>query len=209
MGSCRQKRRKKLAKEWAEFQARHELSDADMKLVRTTSYTLKAVQEKLSDSEFAEELSVIARIREILRRWQQNLAARQEASASGDIEPKKKTAKKQIAHDPQWSKAKELCQLNLDDSRKAKELGLSPRALINNIPNSSQRWKTPVKQWLRDLYEERQQRSARKQGLASSPAQPESVRSDPEQFSHDSVVKDWESHAKRNDDENLERPAVI
>jgi len=161
MGSCRQKRRKKLAKEWAEFQVRHELSDHDMKPLRMTSYTLKAVEEKLSDWEFAEELSVAARIQEILRRWRQNVVARQEFIASGDIEPKKKKAKKQIAHDPQWAKAKELCQLNMDDIRKAKELGLSPRALIKNIPNSSQRWKTPVKQWVRDLYEERQQRSAR------------------------------------------------
>ena len=66
-----------------------------------------------------------------------------------------------IAHDPQWAKAKELCQLNMEDIRKAKELGLSPRALIKNIPNSSQRWKTPVKQWVRDLYDDYPQRGER------------------------------------------------
>ena len=37
----------------------------------------------------------------------------------------------------------------------AKELGLTPRSLINNIPSSSQQWKLPVKQWIHELYEKR------------------------------------------------------
>ena len=35
----------------------------------------------------------------------------------------------------------------------AKELGLNPRSLIKNIPSPEQRWKLPVKQWIRTLYD--------------------------------------------------------
>jgi predicted nucleotidyltransferase len=35
----------------------------------------------------------------------------------------------------------------------AKAVGLSPKGLIKNIPNARQRWKAPVKQWVRELYE--------------------------------------------------------
>ena len=41
------------------------------------------------------------------------------------------------------------------DVRKAKKLGMRPRALIGNIPNSSQQWKAPVRFWIRDLYAKR------------------------------------------------------
>ena len=34
----------------------------------------------------------------------------------------------------------------------AKELGISPRSLIKNIPSPAQRWKQPVKDWIRELY---------------------------------------------------------
>jgi len=37
----------------------------------------------------------------------------------------------------------------------AKELGMSPRSLIKNIPAPSQPWKAPVKEWIRDLHERR------------------------------------------------------
>jgi hypothetical protein len=42
-------------------------------------------------------------------------------------------AKKQ-KRDQAWVEAKRRCQLNQDDIRKAKELGLNPRKLIKNIP---------------------------------------------------------------------------
>ena len=51
-----------------------------------------------------------------------------------------------------WAKAKTLCRLSADDVRKAKKLGMRPRALIGNIPSPSQQWKAPVRFWLRDLY---------------------------------------------------------
>ena len=34
----------------------------------------------------------------------------------------------------------------------AKELGIGPRSLIKNIPSPSQRWKAPVRDWVRELY---------------------------------------------------------
>lgn len=37
----------------------------------------------------------------------------------------------------------------------AKELGFKPKSLMKNIPSPSQRWKMPVKQWIRELHEER------------------------------------------------------
>ena len=54
-------------------------------------------------------------------------------------------------HDPQWAKAKMVCRLNMEDIRLAKELGLSPKTLMKNNPSPTQRWKLPVKQWIREL----------------------------------------------------------
>ena len=65
-------------------------------------------------------------------------------------------------HDPAWAKAKKLCRLNMEDIRKAKELGLNPKTLMKNIPGPNQLWKAPVKQWIRELYEKRQLRAAKK-----------------------------------------------
>jgi hypothetical protein len=50
----------------------------------------------------------------------------------------------------------------MDDIRKAKELGLNPRTLMKNVPSPTQRWKAPVKVWIQELYEKRQQREAAK-----------------------------------------------
>jgi hypothetical protein len=68
-------------------------------------------------------------------------------------------AKKQ-KRDQDWVDAKRRCQLNQDDIRKAKELGLNPRKLIKNIPSKSQQWKAPVKYWIRELYEKQQRKIA-------------------------------------------------
>lgn len=57
--------------------------------------------------------------------------------------------------DQQWAEAKRQCRLNQEDIRMAKELGFKPRSLIKNIPAPNQQWKLPVKQWIRDLYEEK------------------------------------------------------
>jgi len=59
------------------------------------------------------------------------------------------------ARDDDWAEAKRLCRLSAEDLRMAKALGLNPRTLIKNIPSSKQRWKAPVRDWVRDLYRSR------------------------------------------------------
>ncbi|SEN02297.1 hypothetical protein SAMN05192533_10879 [Mesobacillus persicus] len=54
-----------------------------------------------------------------------------------------------------WKDAKKRCQLNEADLQMAKELGLTPRSLLKNIPTPDQKWKAPVKWWVRGLYEEK------------------------------------------------------
>ncbi|KAB7665541.1 hypothetical protein [Bacillus sp. B1-b2] len=54
-----------------------------------------------------------------------------------------------------WSEAKKRCHLNEMDVQMAKELGMTPKSLVKNIPASNQTWKVPVKIWIRDLYEEK------------------------------------------------------
>jgi len=39
-------------------------------------------------------------------------------------------------------------------------LGIGPRSLIKNIPARTQQWKSPVEDWVRDLYEQRQRKAA-------------------------------------------------
>ncbi|MEJ7590922.1 MAG: hypothetical protein WKF77_05190 [Planctomycetaceae bacterium] len=159
MGSMKIKRRKKQAREWAEFQILHQLSNDDLKLARGMSHPLRKVEELISASGFGEEMSVAARIQEIHRGWQERNAARKEAIASGQIAPSLKKKKKPSPHDPRWARAKLLCRLNMEDIRKARELGISPEALIKNIPSATQKWKAPVSDWIRDMYEQKRQRS--------------------------------------------------
>ncbi|MEH7095469.1 hypothetical protein [Neobacillus vireti] len=54
-----------------------------------------------------------------------------------------------------WEEAKKLCRLNETDIQMAKELGMTPKGLIKNIPAPNQQWKAPVKVWIRELYEEK------------------------------------------------------
>ena len=54
-----------------------------------------------------------------------------------------------------WADAKKRCRLNASDIQMAKELGMAPKSLMKNIPGPNQRWKAPVKDWIRDLYEEK------------------------------------------------------
>ena len=65
--------------------------------------------------------------------------------------------------DQLWKEAKTRCRLNEDDSRIAKEMGLNPKSLIKNIPSKQQQWKLPVKEWLRDMWEDRQEKAHKKQ----------------------------------------------
>jgi hypothetical protein len=64
-------------------------------------------------------------------------------------------ANKKSKHDSEWAEAKSMCRLNMEDIRMAKELGMSPRSLRKNVPGPNQRWKLPVKDWIRELYEKR------------------------------------------------------
>jgi hypothetical protein len=161
MGTMKQKRRKKQTRLWAEFQQQHQLSDEDVGLLRQTRYPLDKLTEKLSDGIFASDTPLPERIREVHRQWQEKLQARQAAVQAGLIEPNRKK-KAQLTHDPAWANAKKVCRLNTEDIRMAKELGLSPRALMKNVSSPTQQWKAPVKFWIRDLYEKRQQKAARK-----------------------------------------------
>lgn len=52
-----------------------------------------------------------------------------------------------------WEEAKKRCRLNQQDIQMAKELGMTPKSLMKNIPSPNQQWKAPVKVWIRDLYE--------------------------------------------------------
>ena len=61
-----------------------------------------------------------------------------------------------------WNEAKKKCRLNNDDIRIAREMGLNPKSLIKNIPNKNEQWKAPVKIWIREMYEERQEKIRRK-----------------------------------------------
>lgn len=54
-----------------------------------------------------------------------------------------------------WKEAKKRCRLNNMDVRMAKELGMTPKSLIKNIPAPNQHWKVSVKEWIRHLYEEK------------------------------------------------------
>jgi len=62
----------------------------------------------------------------------------------------------------EWAEAKRVCRLNAETVRMAKELGLSPRGLMKNIPSKSQSWKAPVHVWIRDMYAAMQEKAARK-----------------------------------------------
>ena len=62
-----------------------------------------------------------------------------------------------------WQDAKQKCRLNNDDIALAKRLGLNPCSLIKNIPNKSEPWKAPVKDWLHEIDEKRQKKAEQKQ----------------------------------------------
>jgi len=65
--------------------------------------------------------------------------------------------------DELWPECKRKCRLNAEDIARAKRLGLNPRSLIKNIPNKSQQWKAPVKEWLIKIEEKRNKKALQKQ----------------------------------------------
>ena len=54
-----------------------------------------------------------------------------------------------------WNEAQIRCRLSDEAVKMAKQMGLNPLSLMKNIPNKNQRWKAPVEQWVRDMYEKR------------------------------------------------------
>ncbi len=64
--------------------------------------------------------------------------------------------------DAMWAEAKKKCRLNNEDIALAKRLGLNPRSLIKNIPNKSEPWKAPVKDWLHEIDGKRQKKAEQK-----------------------------------------------
>lgn len=61
-----------------------------------------------------------------------------------------------------WDEAKKKCRIGDEEIRMAKEIGLNPKSLIKNIPNKSEMWKAPVKDWIHDMYDKRQRKSRQK-----------------------------------------------
>ena len=74
----------------------------------------------------------------------------------------KKKKQPKNKRDRLWIEAKRRCRLNDNDIQIAKELGLNPRSLIKNIPSKTEQWKLPVKDWICQMYQKRQEKSERK-----------------------------------------------
>ncbi len=107
-----------------------------------------------------------------------------------------------MKHEEEWKKAKKLCRLSNEDIRKARELGMSPRGLMKNIPNPKQRWKAPVAVWIRDLYEKKFGRKTR-----SFPRAPHIVSSPsarPEDLFEPDIVRVFEDDAPPANNEVVE-----
>ncbi len=92
--------------------------------------------------------------------------------------------KRQKKANKDWAEFQAQHELSDDDIRKAKEMGLSLQALIRNVQSLSQHGNAAAKVWIQELYE--------KHILSSSKPV----------INHDSIVRDWEENAERNDDAN-------
>ena len=68
--------------------------------------------------------------------------------------------------DQEWAEAKQRCRLSAEHIRMAKELGISPRSLIKNIPARTERWKAPVREWIEQLYEKHQAKRVKRAAAA-------------------------------------------
>lgn len=71
-----------------------------------------------------------------------------------------------------WTEAQRRCRLSDEAVRMAKEMGLSPRSLIKNIPARTQQWKSPVEDWVRGIYEKRHRKALRKKPSGAGAAAP-------------------------------------
>ena len=80
-------------------------------------------------------------------------------------------AKKSGKQADDWSEAKRRCRISDEEVRMAKELGISPRSLIKNIPAKSQPWKAPVREWIRELHTKRFGESRKRNPKTKPPPQ--------------------------------------
>ena len=86
-----------------------------------------------------------------------------------------------------WAEAKRRCRLNNEDIRMAKEMGLNPQSLVKNIPSKSEPWKLPVKNWIHEMYEKRQDKAAKKKARKEQAAVAHPV-TDTKQFPEDNAT---------------------
>jgi hypothetical protein len=100
-----------------------------------------------------------------------------------------------------WPEAKKRCRLNRHDIAMAKALGFGPDALIRNIPDPKQKWKAPVKQWIRDLYEDRfgHVLGEEKPYVPPPPLTPEEQAEEARRFEEEMY---WEDYHDRNADDS-------
>ena len=75
-----------------------------------------------------------------------------------------------------WAEAQRRCRLSDEAVRMAKELGLSPRSLIRNIPAPTQQWQAPVEDWVRQIYTKRHGATSRRGPGSPSTAPPATAR---------------------------------
>lgn len=81
--------------------------------------------------------------------------------------------------DFQWHEAQRRCRLSDEALAMARELGLSPRDLIKNIPAKSQPWKAPVEDWVRHLYHQRRATASRARPVPTQTAASDPTSSQP------------------------------
>jgi hypothetical protein len=55
--------------------------------------------------------------------------------------------------DEAWEEAARRCRLSPEALSMAKSMGMNPKKLVKNVPSPQQRWKAPVEQWVREMYE--------------------------------------------------------
>lgn len=119
----------------------------------------------------------------------------------------KKKKKPKNKKDRLWAEAKRKCHLNDNDIRIARELGLNPRSLIKNIPSRTEPWKLPIKTWIHEMYEKRQEKTARKKARKEQATAAYSVtdtKQQPEDSTTDLDVEDFISEDQDNPPDSQE-----
>ncbi len=81
MGTKRQKRRKKIRRDWEEFQSVNQLSDSTMKLVRQTGFPIERFRKRLEDADLTNEESKTQLIKELHQQRTRNDLAAPDPSA--------------------------------------------------------------------------------------------------------------------------------